>query len=161
MWIFLKCLVFALIVPGTVLGYIPLFILTRSSAEMQFHGTLADFMAIVLATFAIANLLWCVFDFGRTGRGTPAPIDPPRHLVIRGPYRCTRNPMYLSVTTILLCESFIFRSIPIMIYACILALGFHLFIVLVEEPSLRNRFGEEYARYRERVPRWGMRWERK
>ncbi len=156
--IFLKCLVFALVVPGTVVGYVPLFVLLRPSAGVRIHATVPDVIAIVVGSAAIALLLWCVFDFGRTGGGTPAPIDPPRRLVIRGPYRYTRNPMYISVAVILLCEALILRSRAIAIYALLVWLGFHLFIVLVEEPGLRHRFGDEYDRYCERVPRWWVRW---
>ena len=95
-----------------------------------------------------------VWFFGKVGRGTLAPWNPPQHLVIVGPYRHVRNPMISGVLFILLAEALFFGSLAIL---ALFSFGFGLnavYIPLVEEPGLEKRFGEEYIRYKEHVPRW-------
>jgi protein-S-isoprenylcysteine O-methyltransferase Ste14 len=99
-------------------------------------------------------LFRCIWDFAVAGRGTLAPVDPPRHLVVRGLYRYVRNPMYVGVVTILLGEALLFRSLALLCYAGIFLFVVHLFIVVYEEPALRRQFGESYENYCRRVHRW-------
>lgn len=149
----LKNLIFTVVVPGTVAVYVPSVILFRTGAlEVPGWGPLRVLGGVALAA-GIAVYGWCVFDFARA-RGTPAPIDPPRELVARGLYRCTRNPMYVGVLSAVLGESLLFRSLHLLAYAAGLFTMFHLFVRLYEEPSLTRRFGDAYVRYRETVPRW-------
>jgi protein-S-isoprenylcysteine O-methyltransferase Ste14 len=98
--------------------------------------------------------LRCAWDFAVAGRGTPFPLDPPRELVARHLYRYVRNPMYLGVLSVLIGEALLFESVRLLGYAASVAAGFHLFVVLYEEPALRSQFGESYLRYAETVPRW-------
>ncbi|MGH8641307.1 MAG: methyltransferase family protein, partial [Burkholderiales bacterium] len=100
------------------------------------------------------HVLWCIWDFASFGRGTPAPIDLPRHLVARGFYRYSRNPMYIGVLSVVFGWSLLFQSGPIALYGLVLAAGFHLFVVLYEEPHLRRAFGSSYEQYCARVGRW-------
>lgn len=97
---------------------------------------------------------WCLWGFAVLGRGTPAPIDPPKRLVVRGPYRHVRNPMYLCLLAVILGWSVLFKSLPLLLYALAVGAAFHLFTVLYEEPHLRKVFGAEYEDYLARVPRW-------
>lgn len=108
---------------------------------------------LVIAT-GLCLVVWCFFDFAARGRGTPAPWDPPRHLVTRGPYGVVRNPMYVGVLTTLLGESLFFGSPALLAWMLAVAITFHLFVVLYEEPCLRDRFGADYERYLTDVPRW-------
>jgi protein-S-isoprenylcysteine O-methyltransferase Ste14 len=94
------------------------------------------------------------WNFIERGKGTPAPIDPPKLLVTSGPYRCVRNPMYLGGVLILLGESLLFASILLLLYLCFIWMAFHLFIVLYEEPHLRKVFGTGYEEYCRNVRRW-------
>ena len=87
----------------------------------------------------------------------PAPFDPPKKLVARGMYRYTRNPMYTGVLLILIGEALLFMSRDMLIYAIIVAAGFHLYVLLIEEPHLCKRFGESYNEYCRTVPRWVLR----
>ena len=98
--------------------------------------------------------LWCAWDFATAGQGTPAPIDAPKHLVVRGLYRFVRNPMYVGVLLMLTGESRAFRSLRILIYAAIVFVFFNLFVIFYEEPALTRKFGAEYDEYMRRVPRW-------
>jgi protein-S-isoprenylcysteine O-methyltransferase Ste14 len=105
-------------------------------------------------------LLWCVVDFARIGRGTLAPVDPPRILVRRGLYRVVRNPMYVAVVSILVGEALLFASWAIAIWAVVIAVGFHLRVLWYEEPVLRRTFGAGFDDYCREVPRWMPRIER-
>lgn len=150
MALLLKNLLFTLVVPGTVAVYVPLLI--------SRHGSPASPEVLAAATLLFfgggAIYAWCVWDFATFGRGTPAPIDAPNRLVVRGLYRFTRNPMYLGVLTVLLGWAVSFRSTALAVYALAVATCFHLFIILYEEPHLLREFGSDYDLYRARVGRW-------
>jgi protein-S-isoprenylcysteine O-methyltransferase Ste14 len=103
-------------------------------------------------------LLTCIWEFARSGRGTLSPVDPPRKLVVRGLYRYVRNPMYLSVTILVLGELILTRSQALLIYWIIWFAAVNLFVIFYEEPTLRRQFGEEYERYTREVGRWLPRW---
>jgi protein-S-isoprenylcysteine O-methyltransferase Ste14 len=107
--------------------------------------------------FAVA--LRCVWDFGWTGRGTPAPIAPPQRLVVVGYYRHVRNPMYLgfAVGWIGLWVVFGHPNPRVIAAGAAVALGVHLFVVLYEEPTLRKKFAAEYEEYCRNVRRWWSR----
>jgi protein-S-isoprenylcysteine O-methyltransferase Ste14 len=101
-----------------------------------------------------AGLLWCIWDFFAAGRGTISPIDPPRHLVVRGLYRYVRNPMCVAVVTVLIGEAIFFLSVPVLIEAGIFLIAANLFVRCYEEPALRRKFGEWYQEYLQTVGRW-------
>jgi protein-S-isoprenylcysteine O-methyltransferase Ste14 len=152
----IKNIIFAILVPGTVAVYVPYFIF-RSSDALQWPGiSLLSISGMIIGGIGIALLLHCIITFAVQGKGTPAPIDPPKSLVIYGAYRYTRNPMYLSVLIILLSWAIVFKSIPVFIYAGIVFVCFHFFVQLFEEPSLRKKFGKPYQDYYNSIPRWGI-----
>lgn len=101
-----------------------------------------------------ALALACILTFVFVGKGTPAAFDPPRQLVVQGPYRIVRNPMYLSAGLPLVGAAFFYQSIPLLVYAAAFLLTSHLFVVLYEEPTLRRMFDGDYERYCRRVGRW-------
>lgn len=109
--------------------------------------------AVPLA-IGLVMLLWCVRDFYVSGKGTLAPWDPPRRLVIVGLYRFTRNPMYVGIALLLAGWSLLTASPLLAGYMVFLAIAFHLRVVLYEEPRLKKKFGEEWAKYAATVPRW-------
>jgi hypothetical protein len=98
--------------------------------------------------------LVCVWDFAVFGRGTPAPIDPPKKLIVHGLYRYTRNPMYLGVLTVIGGWAILFKAITLVFYAMIVGACCHLFIVFNEDSHLQRKFGKEYEDYRAQVNRW-------
>ena len=150
MMLLLKNLLFTLIVPGTVGVYVPL-LLTRDGPAGS--GPMVLFAP---ALFAVGGAIytWCVWDFAAFGRGTPAPIDAPKRLVVRGLYRYTRNPMYVGVLTVLLGWAFLFQATTVLVYAICVGIFFHLFVVLYEERRLARQFGAEYHNYCRSVGRW-------
>ncbi|HKD01487.1 MAG TPA: isoprenylcysteine carboxylmethyltransferase family protein [Terriglobales bacterium] len=111
-----------------------------------------------LLGFAIA--LRCVWDFGWTGHGTPAPIAPPQALVVVGFYRHVRNPMYLGFAAGWIGLWVVFgHPNPALIAAvAAVATGVHLFVLFYEEPTLRKKFGADYEEYCRNVDRWWPRW---
>lgn len=98
--------------------------------------------------------LVCAFGFAFRGRGTPAPFDPPVEFVADGPYRYVRNPMYLGAMSVLGGYGLVVGSGAVLILAAAAGLLAHAFVILVEEPSLRRRFGASYDRYTRSVNRW-------
>jgi protein-S-isoprenylcysteine O-methyltransferase Ste14 len=151
MLVALKTLLFTVIVPGTVAVYVPIFLL--APLWPQSWGA-AQWAAVLPLAGGLAIYVWCASDFTFVGGGTPAPIDPPKRLVLSGLYGYSRNPMYVGVLTVLLGEALFFQSLPHLLYAGVIFLMFQSFVVLYEEPHLRQEFGEAYLRYCKAVPRW-------
>jgi protein-S-isoprenylcysteine O-methyltransferase Ste14 len=109
---------------------------------------------VALVAVGAAGVLTCIAIFVVQGRGTPAPFDPPRRFVARGPYRLVRNPMYSSALMLFVGLGLYWRSIGVLAFAAAWLVLIHAFVVLVEEPGLAIRFGDTYEHYRRLVPRW-------
>lgn len=154
MLLLLKNILFTVLVPGTVAVYIPLRIAARPAAPLSIDSTARPILALLLLSLGAAIYLWCLWHFAVTGRGTPAPIDAPKKLVAQGLYRYVRNPMYVGVLLVIAGWAILFQSWGVLVYGAVVALLFHLFIVVVEEPILERKFGEPYERYRKEVGRW-------
>ena len=138
--------------PGIALVWLPLGI-TRfrvPAAEPRWQMLLAA--ALVLA--GVSPGLESIRRFVVVGRGTLVPTAPTEHLVVSGFYRHVRNPMYVGVLVALAGEVLLFRSRGLLLFAVCLWLGFHLFVSLYEEPTLTRRYGDEYLRFKQNVPRW-------
>jgi protein-S-isoprenylcysteine O-methyltransferase Ste14 len=149
-----KTLIFTIVVPGTVTVLVPYLLLSADGDVVRPDLGSPWALGLVAMLLGAAIYLWCAWDFAFAGRGTPAPIDPPRELVVRGLYRFVRNPMYVGVLLALVGEAALFRSVSLLVYAALVFMAVHLFVVLYEEPTLQRQFGESYARYRHSVPRW-------
>ena len=153
-WTAFKTLCFVILVPGTVTVIIPLK-LVASHPDSDCFQSLALLLPGALAILFGALLgVWCFWLFVSRGKGTPAPIDPPKHLVVTGPYRYVRNPMYVAVTAILLGEAALFGSGTLLAYAGLCFIGFNIFVRFYEEPALRKKFGPAYEEHCRAVPRW-------
>lgn len=108
----------------------------------------------LLMLAGLVLLLWCVHDFYVRGKGTLAPWDPPRKLVVAGPYRYMRNPMYVGVLTLVAGWALSLVSMLVTLYVIVLAIAFHIRVVVHEEPWLASQFGDEWVQYCVSVPRW-------
>src|SRR5215510_1528724 len=115
MKLLLKNLLFTLIVPGTVGVYVPLVLARHRSPA----SGLGFFLALALLVIGAVIYAWCVWDFATFGRGTPAPIDAPKKLVVRGLYRYTRNPMYVGVLTVIIGWAVLFQAAALVLYVLI------------------------------------------
>jgi protein-S-isoprenylcysteine O-methyltransferase Ste14 len=154
MALLLKNLLFTVLIPGTVAVYLPHALLAdQPPAAFGWRLTALPVLAAGVAIYA-----WCVWDFATFGGGTPAPIEAPRRLVVRGLYRYSRNPMYVGVLTTIVGWALRYRSPALLLYAGVVGLCFQSFIILYEEPHLARVFGAEYAAYRASVGRWLPRW---
>lgn len=146
---FARALFAFLALPGIVAFAVPIWWLVSTS-----HTELAQPLGLLPLLAGCAGLLWCVRDFYVYGEGTLAPWSPPRHLVVAGLYRYSRNPMYVSVLLILLGWASSFDVRGVYGYAIMVALAFHLRVVLGEEPWLARTHGAAWDDYVRRVRRW-------
>lgn len=150
--LFFRVLFATALLPGTVALLIPWWIAGWRSPIQPLHPGLAA--AAVLMPIGFWFYASCTWKFARRGRGTPAPWDPPKKLIVEGLHRYMRNPMYVGVIAWVLGAACLWRSWPIAIYAACLALMFHARVLLYEERVLREEFGGEFEAYCAAVPRW-------
>ena len=154
LWALLGTIVFVVTVPGSVVVLVP-YILSGWRLGPPFLGTeLTRWLGVALVVAATPLFFSFVSRFVWEGHGTPAPVAPTRHLVVGGPFRWCRNPGYVAVVTLVAGQALVFARPVILLYAACLWLGFHLFVVFYEEPTLRRTFGAEFDEYCRRVPRW-------
>jgi len=154
MLLFLKNVLFTVLVPGAIGVYMPLRLDMASRGVLPLRSDALHIVALLPLLSGMVIYFWCLWNFAVLGRGTPAPVDPPKHLVVRGPYQYVRNPMYIGVLLLITGWAIFFQSWRILVYDALVGLLFHLFVVRVEESSLRKRFGESYDRYCKKVRRW-------
>ena len=146
-----------LVLPVTMAVIVPTWIARRVSVAVTLPHTLAGWAGagLGLGVLIVGAILFlaCLSRFVDDGKGTLAPWDPPTQLVVKGPYAHVRNPMISAVVLILLAEGLLLRSLPHLTWAGAFALFNAVYIPLLEEPSLRARFGDEYEEYANHVPR--------
>jgi protein-S-isoprenylcysteine O-methyltransferase Ste14 len=138
-----------LILPGTFAGMLPFIIMSLD----RWRGAGWSGGAMLLVT-GLLGLLWCVRDFYVSGKGTLAPWDPPHRLVVVGLYRYTRNPMYISVLTIVSGWAVLSGSPLLFGYLVLLGVMFHLRVLTYEERVLSQQFPDEWEAYAGNVRRW-------
>lgn len=157
MFIIVRAVTYAVLFIGLVLIYVPAQFLPRSSLVRPMLIGAPQIFGMIIGAVGAAIAFWCIFTFALIGKGTPAPFDPPRRLVIKGPYRFVRNPMYIGAALALAGAALFYESFPVAIYAGVFLLAMHLFVVAYEEPTLRRTFGSEYDTYCRQVGRWWAR----
>lgn len=145
-----------LALPGVIAFVVPA-VIVGDRLSIRSFGPLG----LILLLPGLSLLLWCVVAFYREGRGTLAPWDPPRALVVTGAYRQSRNPMYVAVALLLWAWALGFWSRDLAVYASIVMVAFHLRVVFGEEPWLARIHGAAWVNYKREVPRWiRLRWNR-
>jgi protein-S-isoprenylcysteine O-methyltransferase Ste14 len=148
----LKSLLFFILAPGLLLGYIP-YQISLSDMPIVDLG-IFRYSAFLFSFAGLEMIVWCFWDFTFKGRGTPAPYDPPKELVVTGLYRIVRNPIYVGGVSILLGWTVWSTSMPL-IWAPLFFWGAaHLVVVFYEESTLKEKFGPPYEEYLRTVPRW-------
>jgi len=145
---------FLVIAPGIVAGLGPWWI-----SHWRMQPPLLGFLGFravgaLLIGLGLPVLLDSFARFALQGLGTPAPVAPPKHLVVTGLYRYVRNPMYVAVISVIVGQGLLLGNHRILEYAAFVWLGFHLFVLLYEEPTLRASFGQEYDNFCANVRRW-------
>jgi protein-S-isoprenylcysteine O-methyltransferase Ste14 len=146
------------ILPATVTVLVPIWLTRRYPGQGgafpdSFLESLEVAAGLVCLGLGAALFAACLRRFAGEGSGTLAPWDPPRVLVVRGPYRYVRNPMISGVIAVLVGEALVLRSLPVFAWASLFTALNLVYIPLVEEPDLERRFGDSYRRYCAHVPR--------
>ena len=147
------------VLPGTALVLVPATLIvisrnTRFAVQVVGPAHTVFWIAAISGGAGIAMLIWTISLFAGVGHGTLAPWEPPKHLVVRGPYRHVRNPMITGVLLVILAEALFFQSWLLAGWLVLFFLANAIYFPLVEERGLENRFGDEYLLYRNNVPRW-------
>lgn len=154
MFVLMRTLTYATLFVGFLFFYLPARVLAWAGVARPTELNTPQLVGATLAALGAALAIWCVGAFVSIGKGTPAPFDPPRHLVVRGPYQFVRNPMYSGAALIVAGSSLYYRSLALLVYGTAFLFMAHAFVVLYEEPTLRRTFGPEYTAYCARVHRW-------
>jgi protein-S-isoprenylcysteine O-methyltransferase Ste14 len=151
--LFVETVLFTVLVPGTVTIWLPRWLGIWGDTSGP-PWTIWHDAALVPLTLGLAVYARCVWEFASRGRGIPAPLDHPKHLVVTGLYRYVRNPMYVGVLLVLLGEALFFQSVSFLEYTLIWFAFVNVAVLVYEEPNLRRKFGDSYERYRSSVRRW-------
>jgi len=151
-----KTFIFIVLMGGTIMVLIPIKLLS-SSYRLNVEIGFLRYFGLIPVLLGIIICLWCWREFIIKGKGTPAPYDPPKELVVSGLYKFTRNPMYVGIIFVLFGEALFSGSALLLFYTGSISFIFHIWIIITEEPYLRLTFGESYKRYCESVPRWCIR----
>ena len=154
MFVLARAVTYATLFIALVLIFVPGQILESSGIVRPAALGAVEIGGLVVGTAGGVVALWCVLAFAVVGKGTPAPFDPPRKLVVRGPYRHVRNPMYVGAATALGGAAMFYRSLPLLGYLGLFLVATHAFVVWYEEPTLERLFGDEYRAYCAAVRRW-------
>ena len=146
---------FAVFVGPGPLGVLGPWLITRWRVDDPLLGVTAlRGVGVALIALGLPCLVESIVRFVRIGRGTLVPVLPTEHLVVTGLYRYVRNPMYIGVVSLIVGQALLFGSGATLLYGAVVATGFHLFVVLYEEPTMRRTYGDEYKAYCLQVRRW-------
>src|SRR2546422_8530864 len=151
MFVLMRAVTYGTLFVGFLLVFLRGRVLEWSGVRRPASLGLPQGVGLAVVVLGAALALWCIVTFALVGKGTPAPFDPPRRLVVRGPYRFVRNPMYIGAALALAGAALFYESWALLWYSAAFALITHLFVVVYEEPALSATFGDAYVRYCQRV----------
>jgi protein-S-isoprenylcysteine O-methyltransferase Ste14 len=152
--VLIRALIYATLFMGLVLVFVPASLLATYGVVRPATFGVVELVGIVVSALGAALAVWCVLTFAFIGKGTPALFDPPRYLVIRGPYRFVRNPMYIGAGLAVGGAALVYHSWALAVYLLALIVLLNLLVAFYEEPTLTRMFGAEYEVYKATVPRW-------
>jgi protein-S-isoprenylcysteine O-methyltransferase Ste14 len=160
--LWLRLIIFTILIPGTVAGYIPHQLVTTVPADWNKPGW--KWTGLIIIIIGAGIYLICAMSFLLKGLGTPMiwfakPLkfltgEEPKKLVASGIYKFSRNPMYIGVLATVAGQALFFQRMILVHYFIFLFILFHLVIIMIEEPHLKKKFGKEYEEYRKKVRRW-------
>lgn len=153
-FVLVRAVTYAVLFVGFVLVFVPARVLALAGVSSPATFGPLQIAGMIIGAAGAALAAWCVLTFSVVGRGTPAPFDPPRRLVVRGPYRFVRNPMYIGAGIALIGAALFYRAWELLIYVAAFWIVTHTFVVFYEERVLDRMFGRDYDEYRQRVRRW-------
>jgi protein-S-isoprenylcysteine O-methyltransferase Ste14 len=146
--------VFFVVAPCTLAGLVPWWITGWQLKPPFLNLPLTRGIGVIMILAGVVGLVDAFARFALQGLGTPAPIAPPRILVVTGLYRYVRNPIYVALVSIILGQAMLMGDWRLIVYGVLLWLFFHVWVVAIEEPTLEQTFGNEYEAFRAAVPRW-------
>jgi protein-S-isoprenylcysteine O-methyltransferase Ste14 len=153
-FVLVRAVTYGTLFVGFLLVFLPARVLSWSGIVRPAGVGAEQIAGMIIGGCGAMLALWCILTFVLVGRGTPAPFDPPRRLVVVGPYRVVRNPMYVGAALALAGAALFYHSWALLGYGTAFVLVMHLFVVIHEEPTLRATFGDSYVSYCRRVGRW-------
>ena len=145
---------FFVIAPLVLAGFIPWWVTHWEFRPAFFGVDLTRILGGILIIVGVPGVVDSFARFALEGLGTPAPIAPPQKLVVTGLYRYVRNPIYIAVAAVIFGQALLFGDWRLLWYGALLWLSFHVWVVMIEEPTLKQTFGTQYASFRTHVPRW-------
>lgn len=145
---------FFVIAPLMLAGFIPWWVTQWEFRPAFFGVDLTRILGGILIVVGAPGIVDSFARFALDGLGTPAPIAPPQKLVVTGLYRYVRNPIYIAVVAVIFGQALLFGDLRLLWYGALLWLFFHVWVVMIEEPTLKQTFGPEYESFRTHVPRW-------
>ena len=157
----IRALTYSTLFIGLVLVFLPARVLEWSGVTPPPERGFVQVAGVIVGLLGAALAVWCILTFSLVGRGTPAPFDPPRRLVVGGPYRRIRNPMYLGAALALAGAALYCKSLALLAYLVVFLFATNLMVLMYEEPTLQRLFGTDYEEYCTRVGRWWPRRERR
>ena len=158
MLILLRAITYATLFVAFFLVILPRDILRAGGYKWGGAPGWSELSGIGLVIGGITLVMWCLVTFAFVGKGTAAPFDPPRKLVVGGPYRFVRNPIYIGAVAAMLGAAMFLWSAWLVLYALVVLIVTHLLVILYEEPHLRRVFGQPYEDYLKTVHRWVPTW---
>lgn len=145
---------YLILILGLTLGYLPWQVLRFEASLAPTLQSFFLYMGLLLFFLGAVLIFSGAYYLVLRGEGTPLPFDPPKRMVVAGPYAHTQHPMALGIVMLSFAEAFWFYSAILLVYAVLLTLVINFYLIYVEEPWLEKRFGEDYRAYRNAVPRW-------
>ena len=158
MLILLRALTYATLFVAFFLVVLPQRVLRASGYKWGGSPGWSELAGFALVGLGFGLVLWCLATFAFVGKGTAAPFDPPRKLVIVGPYGFVRNPIYIGAVVAMLGAAMVLWSWWLVLYALVVLIITHFLVILYEEPQLRRSFGQPYEDYLRTVHRWIPTW---
>jgi protein-S-isoprenylcysteine O-methyltransferase Ste14 len=150
----LRTILYAVLFLGFWLGYLPWQVLRLDAAIGQFLQAFLMYLGLLLFVLGAGLLFSGAYYLVLRGEGTPLPLDPPKRMVVAGPYARVQHPLMLGLLLVAFAEAFWFYSASLCLYAVLLVVLANLYLTYIEEPRLEKRFGDDYRAYRHAVPRW-------
>jgi protein-S-isoprenylcysteine O-methyltransferase Ste14 len=147
-------LLFFVVAPGVVAGLLPWWLTGWRAGELGSFWLPVRVLGAVLLLVGVVVLVHAFVRFVLEGHGTPAPVAPTERLVVGGLYRYVRNPMYVAVLAVILGQAVLLGRPVLVLYAVVVFVAVASFVRWYEEPTLAERFGRDYERYRAAVPAW-------
>src|SRR5438874_9607754 len=147
MFVLARAATYSTLFIGLLLVFLPARVLAWSGVVRPAAFGPIELVGAMVSVGGAVMAIWSILTFVVVGKGTPAPFDPPRRLVVRGPYHFVRNPMYIGAVLALAGAALFYKSVPLLSYAVVFGLITHAFVVFYEEPTLRGIFGNDYEVY--------------